>query len=171
MQKEPTPSNEIMPSVQALVNRMETNPDDFYNGKFKHTLIDIEEFVSGQPTRLFWFLNDAEKALLTESAKELVRKKWHETVMTDIFKEDVSREEEKMALRNLVQKGLLQPAGHWTDPRAVYGQRLDLQHHEEEPVSSISLNPAQVHVAKKMGIKLEDYAKQLTKLIPKKRKK
>lgn len=118
--------NEIMPSVQALVNRMGTNPDDFYNGKFKHTLIDIEEFASGQPTRLFWFLNDAEKALLTESAKELVRKKWHETVMTDIFKEDVSREEQMMALKNLVQKGILQPTGHWTDPRALYGQREDL---------------------------------------------
>ena len=141
----------MMQSVQVIIERLKTNPEDFFGDadhrgripKFSNILEKLDNLLTenqdGQVHRL-WFLEPEEKAALIEAYKKARRARFEAQVFHDLL---TPREENygvDLAVRShpLSGKIMMQGSG-WTDPRAAGAQVQIIK--DEEKVYAKNRNP------------------------------
>lgn len=126
--------SDISGAVQALVNRMKENPDEFFDPKEK----DRWAFIYKEQFREV--LTEPEKAAIHTALRDVRRKEFETKILKEILKVDEEDTHEGPASVKYKTQGRYgqaqiqaegQPVGHfpskWTDPMALYGQREDLR--------------------------------------------
>ena len=80
-------SEELCDGVKMLIERMQTNPDDFdYTGRlYEHHHMVNELFETPQGHQRLWFLSDAEKQALKNAYKEMHKTKFTAGVVQSIL--------------------------------------------------------------------------------------
>lgn len=80
-------SEELCAGVKMLIERMQTNPDDFeYGGKLHGYRNTIEEVLSNPPSHQpMWFLSDVEKKALIDAYKEMHKVRFTAGVVQSIL--------------------------------------------------------------------------------------
>lgn len=80
-------SEELCDGVKMLIERMQTNPEDFdYTGRlYEHHHMINELFETPQGHQRLWFLNDTEKQALKNAYKEMHKTKFTAGVVQSIL--------------------------------------------------------------------------------------
>jgi hypothetical protein len=80
-------SEELCDGVKMLIERMQTNPDDFDYGSrlAEHQRMVDELFETPKGHQRLWFLNDAEKQALMNAYREMHRTKFTAGVVQSIL--------------------------------------------------------------------------------------
>jgi hypothetical protein len=80
-------SEELCDGVKMLIERLQTNPDDFdYGGRlYEHTNMIGELFEIPQGHQRLWFLTDAEKQALVNAYKDMHRARFTAGVVQSIL--------------------------------------------------------------------------------------
>jgi hypothetical protein len=123
---------------------MRTNPEDFVHQtkdnfagsapKFYDIASMLADTVADPNVKYYWFLNDAEKKMLTDAYRDLCRKSFENKCMQTLL-EDKQEHTGPASVKGFGRAQIQaegQPVGHfsskWTDPRSLYGQREDLRY-------------------------------------------
>jgi len=137
----------MMQSVQVIIERLKTNPEDFFGdadsrGRIPRfsTILDkldnlLTENQDGQIHRL-WFLEPEEKAALIEAYKEARRARFEAQVFHDLLSPQDIPEVKSGERRGLDGRKLMQG---WSDPRAMGAQVQIIK--DEEKVYAKNRNP------------------------------
>ena len=137
----------MMQSVQVIIERLKTNPEDFFGDadhrgripKFSSILDKLDNLLTenqdGQVHRL-WFLEPEEKAALVEAYKEARRVRFEAQVFHDLLSPQDIPEVKSGERRGLDGRKLMQG---WTDPRAAGAQVQIIK--DEEKVYAKNRNP------------------------------
>jgi len=141
----------MMQSVQVIIERLKTNPEDFFGDadsrgripKFSSILDKLDNLLTetqdGHVHRL-WFLEPEEKAALIEAYKEARRTRFEAQVFHDLL---TPREENygvDLTVRSHPMSGKIMMQGSgWTDPRAAGAQVQIIK--DEEKVYAKNRNP------------------------------
>ena len=123
----------MMQSVQVIIERLKTNPEDFFGDadsrgripKFSNILDKLDDLLTenqdGHVHRL-WFLEPEEKAALIEAYKEARRARFEAQVFHDLLTtpEEVSVSTVTERYHPHTGKRMMQSG--WSDPRAMGAQ-------------------------------------------------
>ena len=136
--------SEISPMVTMLAERMRTKPEDFVHQtkdnfagsapKFYDIASMLADTVADPNVKYYWFLNDAEKKMLTDAYRDLCRKSFENKCMQTLLEDKEEhtgpasvkfKSQGRYGQARIQAEG--QPVSYWNDPRSLYGQREDLR--------------------------------------------
>jgi hypothetical protein len=136
----------MMQSVQVIIERLKTNPEDFFGGledtRLRHlnpkfsTIREKLDNLLTEPqdghTHRLWYLNEDEKLALLEAYKQARRERFEakvfHTLLTKPEEKDLSIERTDASGKRLMQG--------WTDPRAA-GAQVQTQNMVEQTTKLI----------------------------------
>jgi len=129
--------SDISNGVQALINRMESNPEEFYNPKendkwafiYKETFRDV--------------MTEPEKAAIHTALKSVRRKEFEHLVMKEILRVDEDKQKELEYKRKETRKNLF-------DSPAIAREGEPIQYRFTE---------SEYRVASNLGLDIADYVK------------
>lgn len=141
----------MMQSVQVIIERLKTNPEDFFGDadhrgripKFQGIAEKLDDLLSHKQEGFIhrlWYLNEDEKEALIEAYKEARRARFEAQVFHDLL---TPREENygvDLTVRSHPMSGKIMMQGSgWTDPRAAGAQVQIIK--DEEKVYAKNRNP------------------------------
>lgn len=94
-------ADNIHPVIELLAARMESHPEEFPISSRASSIRGRWETWIAQ---MGWYLNDAEKALIYDKAKEVIFQRVHEEVLDELLNGEQRRAEEKAAHDAEVQR-------------------------------------------------------------------
>ena len=130
----------MMQSVQVIIERLKTNPEDFFgdlndgrpqNVKFGELASKLDDLLTvkrdGEIHRL-WYLNEDEKAALLKAYKETRRARFEAKIFHQLLSPQDIPEVKSSERRGLDGRKLMQG---WTDPRAMGAQVQTIKDEEK----------------------------------------
>lgn len=91
--------------VRILIERMETNPEDFeYGGRFSDIAETINEFCQDSNRTWFWFLSEEDKAALKRAWADKAGREFSEHVMKTLFEEPKEKEDPYKYVKAQIKK-------------------------------------------------------------------
>jgi len=140
----------MMQSVQVIIERLKTHPEDFFGDlndgrpqpvKFGELASKLDDLLTvkrdGEIHRL-WYLNEDEKAALLEAYKETRRARFEAKIFHQLLSSQEVQEVRTVTQRYHPHTGKPLMTG-WTDPRAMGAQVQIIK--DEEKVYAKNRNP------------------------------
>ena len=141
----------MMQAVQVIIERLKTNPEDFFGDadirgripKFQGIAEKLDDLLSHKQEGFIhrlWYLNEDEKEALIEAYKEARRARFEAQVFHDLLTPQKENEGGGFAVRSHPMSGKIMMQGSgWTDPRAAGAQVQIIK--DEEKVYAKNRNP------------------------------